>query len=681
MSNTLDLNVANLREIAIFFGVTNEVAKAIDAGAPSSLSQLISISGFPSTFFESNTTCNVIFMENTKSSEKFHDEQSKEGTNANWGQKPPPVSENDLHELLRSMQINQDRLAQKLDQSELEVTSLKNYLTGISTQVSKTCTEIKHSVDQLQSSFGNPSQSTDGIDRQGQIKDNCHRQQAIPGDNSQLKTDSNLGSDIQNGENSDSQFAALSQNVAQLITAHEQTDSGSRRQLPNPRRTQEYRQGRDKPNTNHGAPRNKSEANLTSVNLLKQIKLPKFTGAGGVSWDAFISVLESRASRHKCNEADRLELLEGSLDGEAFQYYGDLPDRDLKSYDDLRQGLEQRFGRTVSSKARRAELHSMQQDPGEDLYRFSSRIAKVATEGYPNIPLDTRSEMEVDTFFRGCSDQEQAAWLIHHKFQTLNSACNAMHTAQQNTKFLAQNKSVKAVRFAEKSETEEQQQIEAAAVCRTSLAESSIDKLCRDVHFIRQDVSAIKSTRRTGPGSDSRNKEYSLARKDAYRGRSPSPANRYPSYDSRGRSPPPVHRSNELPWSNDRRQSSHQNNRQYDARPDSYHRFHRSESPFKGREGQTGSPYPSYQEHPGNGREEQRSNSFPKNRSQDQYNKSFSRQGAPDRNQNDRFVRHLGINDSDGTSQNNNDDVMKTHDSYYEREDQFSDDENMALNG
>ena len=86
MSNTLDLNVANLREIAIFFGVTNEVAKAIDAGAPSSLSQLISISGFPSTFFESNTTCNVIFMENTKSSEKFHDEQSKEGTNANWGQ-------------------------------------------------------------------------------------------------------------------------------------------------------------------------------------------------------------------------------------------------------------------------------------------------------------------------------------------------------------------------------------------------------------------------------------------------------------------------------------------------------------------------------------------------------------------------------------------------------------------
>ena len=65
MSNTLDLNVANLREIAIFFGVTSEVAKAIAAGAPSSLRQLISISGFPSTFFESNTTCNVIFMENT----------------------------------------------------------------------------------------------------------------------------------------------------------------------------------------------------------------------------------------------------------------------------------------------------------------------------------------------------------------------------------------------------------------------------------------------------------------------------------------------------------------------------------------------------------------------------------------------------------------------------------------
>ena len=36
MSNTLDLNVANLREIALFFGVTSEVAKAINAGKPSS---------------------------------------------------------------------------------------------------------------------------------------------------------------------------------------------------------------------------------------------------------------------------------------------------------------------------------------------------------------------------------------------------------------------------------------------------------------------------------------------------------------------------------------------------------------------------------------------------------------------------------------------------------------------
>ena len=74
-------------------------------------------------------------------------------------------------------------------------------------------------------------------------------------------------------------------------------------------------------------------------------------------------------------------MLEGSLDGEGFQYYGDLPDRNLQSYNDLKKGLEQRFGRTVSSKARRAELHSMQQDPGEDLYKFSSCSAKVATKG------------------------------------------------------------------------------------------------------------------------------------------------------------------------------------------------------------------------------------------------------------------------------------------------------------
>ena len=220
---------------------------------------------------------------------------------------------------------------------------------------------------------------------------------------------------------------------------HEQANTGHRRQLPDPKCAPEYTHGKSKANTNHGAPINMSDTILSTVDLLRPIKLPKFVGAGGVSWDAFISVLESRASRHKCNEAYRLELLEGSLDGEAFQYYGDLPDRNLQSYNDLKKGLEQRFGRTVSSKARRAELHSMQQDPGEDLYKFSSCSAKVATEGYPNLPLDLRSEMEVETFSRGCSDQEQAAWLIHQKFQILNSACNAMHIAQQNNKFLTQN--------------------------------------------------------------------------------------------------------------------------------------------------------------------------------------------------------------------------------------------------
>ena len=183
--------------------------------------------------------------------------------------------------------------------------------------------------------------------------------------------------------------------------AHGQANTGHRRQLPNPKCAPEYTHGKSKANTNHGAPINMLDTILSSVDLLRPIKLPKFVGA----------------SRHKCNEAHRLELLEGSLDGEAFQYYGDLPDRNLQSYNDLKKGLEQRFGRTVSSKARRAELHSMQQDPGEDLYKFSSRSAKDATEGYLNLPLDLRSEMEVETFSRGCSDQEQAAWLIHHKFQ------------------------------------------------------------------------------------------------------------------------------------------------------------------------------------------------------------------------------------------------------------------------
>ena len=89
-----------------------------------------------------------------------------------------------------------------------------------------------------------------------------------------------------------------------------------------------------------------------------------------------------------------LELLEGSLDGEAFQYYEDLPFRELQAYGDLCNGLEQRFGQRVSSKARRAELQIMHQDSGEDLYKYSSRNAKIAAEEYPDLPLHQRAEWQ-----------------------------------------------------------------------------------------------------------------------------------------------------------------------------------------------------------------------------------------------------------------------------------------------
>ena len=103
-------------------------------------------------------------------------------------------------------------------------------------------------------------------------------------------TDSNSGTDTQSGEYSDPQFAALAANVAQLIPVHEQANTGHRRQLPDPQCAPEYKQGKRKANTNHGTPINVTI--LSSVGLLRPIKLPRFIGAGGVSWDAFISVLK-----------------------------------------------------------------------------------------------------------------------------------------------------------------------------------------------------------------------------------------------------------------------------------------------------------------------------------------------------------------------------------------------------
>ena len=57
MNNTLDLNVANLREIATDFGVTSDGAKAIASEKPCSQTQLVNNGGFSSTFFESTYAC------------------------------------------------------------------------------------------------------------------------------------------------------------------------------------------------------------------------------------------------------------------------------------------------------------------------------------------------------------------------------------------------------------------------------------------------------------------------------------------------------------------------------------------------------------------------------------------------------------------------------------------------
>ena len=707
-------------EIMQAFHITRDLTKKIDTVKPTNQSELLAITGFPSNYFD-DTDCKQVTYWGQKSSQEIMKEQEA-SSHADASGSAPRGSSNDqndpgnLRKMIMDMQSHQDKLTRQFEESQKEIHSLRMSLSGMTMRVSQTCTDIKKSVDKLQGALVDPTvDSSEGEDSESEDSGN-------------------------NGHcRKDPQFDQLASNVSQLISSREQgfthipgpshnnssgqsrgsdcehnstskhASQSKRRMLPIPQHVPEYTLEKTqrnpvskprRPRPHHPPATDTGEghlvppppvvtAPLTSGDLLKQIKLPKFTGSGGVSWSAFISVLESRAARHYCNEADMLELLEGSLDGEAFQYYGDLPFRELQTYGDLRNGLEQRFGQRVSSKARRAELHSMHQDPGEDLYKYSSRIAKIAAEGYSDLPLHQRAEMEIETFLRGCNDQEQAAWLIHHRFPSINAVCNAMHSAQQNTRFLNPNKSIKAVRFSEESETEKQIESNSASVCKTSMAESSIDKLCQDVDSIRRDVSDIKSSRQSRR-TESHLRTQSPNYRGRYTGNSPASAGNYRhNYHSRGRSPSPVNRNTGSPWKRDQIPTAQHYGNRGDTPP---RRYNYPDSPHRGREGygSTGSPM----RRPSNDRyadhyhkREQRDVSIPRHRSYENRSYDNGRRMLEHNNSDEKYVtsvRQLGMEETPPTSLDKCDQFAETSDPPHAEDDEaryhHEEDHELSLN-
>ncbi len=437
--DTINLKTANLRQIATFFGVSQEIAKAIDNAKPKSSSELMSVPGFPEDFDGSDKEM-YYHSDKPMDSQSSHANPHKSQSGVAQGQGPPPaissarassVTETGIlatpqglmetqtklmsdmqADFVKTLQEMQDKQAhqnkefeQLMGKSRTEMEVLKSKLSDMSQNVSNSCDAIAASVVNLKNSVSSDhkSQSVDDttVDLDPSVSNNIkteppqsRERQSFQSFTKRMDTLATEG--VYTGRKLPRvppRSTANENQVSSEMKYHNQGPPNFRSDIDN-----DVCSELGKPPSLTGFPlgsNNQLDNSVGVNNVSKNIKLPKFQGTiSGITWEAFISVLESRANRSNCSETVKLELLEGSLDSEAFQFYGTLPSRENRSYSELKAELENRFGRRITSKARRWELHAMCQESDEDLCKYSARVSKVACEGYPDLPSSSRAELE-----------------------------------------------------------------------------------------------------------------------------------------------------------------------------------------------------------------------------------------------------------------------------------------------
>ena len=115
-------------------------------------------------------------------------------------------------------------------------------------------------------------------------------------------------------------------------------------------------------------------------------KLPKFTGDPNQKVTQFINAVEHISSFAELNESMLHSIAIIKLGGSPFSWY-DNNKEDLKSWQDLKQYLLERFKPSLS--ATKTRLKERKQQPGESLNAYYDDIIDLCKQIDPNMPLHT----------------------------------------------------------------------------------------------------------------------------------------------------------------------------------------------------------------------------------------------------------------------------------------------------
>ena len=143
-------------------------------------------------------------------------------------------------------------------------------------------------------------------------------------------------------------------------------------------------------------------------------KLPSFTGKE--KWEVWINRFEAVASLQNWDDRNKLSELLTRLQGEAGNFVFDqLNKKTLKSYQNLVQELQNRFGAYENKRTYRVQFNRRRQKPNEDPAQYAAELKRIYDKSYSNRDAKIRQEDLLQRFTMGLLDHNARVYLELNK--------------------------------------------------------------------------------------------------------------------------------------------------------------------------------------------------------------------------------------------------------------------------
>ena len=153
-----------------------------------------------------------------------------------------------------------------------------------------------------------------------------------------------------------------------------------------------------------------------------RVKARQFNG--DTSWQEYHSHFERVCNLNGWHQ-HRLDYLWVNLTSTALAYAESLPYGTVRTYEQLRDALEQRFGDSQRAEVYKSELRSRQRKEGESLPALGQAVRQLVTHAYPGIGPRGSEELCIEKFREAITDSEQRMAVHRSHAHTLEEAIKA----------------------------------------------------------------------------------------------------------------------------------------------------------------------------------------------------------------------------------------------------------------